>query len=204
MHQVQRIGIFGGAFDPPHRAHRAVAQAALSQLDLDELRIVPTGKAWHKARALTDATHRLAMCRLAFGDIDGVVIDTCEIDRNTPSYSIETLEHIQAQRPNAQLVMIVGADQLMAFYSWVRYEDILSIAQLAVAPRGQSQGVEPQLDLSGVDIDYTPLQIPLDAISATEIRQKSTTLADANGPDSVHPEVARYIAQHHLYSKSPT
>ena len=62
----QRVGVFGGAFDPPHQAHVALAQAALSQLKLDALHILPTGDAWHKHRGLTAPEHRLAMCHLAF------------------------------------------------------------------------------------------------------------------------------------------
>ena len=71
----RRIGIFGGAFDPPHLAHVALAQAAVTQLGLDELRVFPTGQAWHKARALTGAAHRLAMAKLAFGAVPGAVVD---------------------------------------------------------------------------------------------------------------------------------
>ena len=61
-----RVGMFGGAFDPPHRAHAALVAAALDQLQLDRLHVLPTGEAWHKARGLSSAAHRLAMARLAF------------------------------------------------------------------------------------------------------------------------------------------
>ena len=70
-----RIGLFGGAFDPPHRAHRALAEAAIGQLSLDRLHILPTGQAWHKSRTLTDGVHRLAMCQLTFGDLPAVRVD---------------------------------------------------------------------------------------------------------------------------------
>jgi nicotinic acid mononucleotide adenylyltransferase len=85
----------------------------------------------------------------------------------------------------------------------VRYAEILSVAHLAVAPRGLAGG-GAAMDLSVVDLPYTLLQLPVDAISATEIRQQNTTLTPATVQESVHPEVARYIAQHHLYSQSPT
>ena len=75
MAQPRRVGLFGGAFDPPHCAHVAIARAALDQLALDELRIIPTGVAWHKSRSLSPAADRLAMVRLAFADLPGIVID---------------------------------------------------------------------------------------------------------------------------------
>jgi nicotinate-nucleotide adenylyltransferase len=203
MTTVQRIGLFGGAFDPPHRAHHQVASAALSQLSLDRLYIVPTGQAWHKARPLTDSVHRLAMCELAFGDLSRARVDTRELERDKPSYTLDTLTELQAQTPGAQWFLILGADQLLSFKSWHSYSRILKMVKLAVAPRSLNPG-EPSLDLSAVDIAYTPLQMPVDALSATEIRQQNTTLNGAQAPNSVHPEVARYIAQHHLYSKSPT
>ena len=70
--------MFGGSFDPPHTAHRALVQAALIDLQLDELRVLPTGQAWHKVRPLSSAHHRLAMAQLAFADQPRVVIDPME------------------------------------------------------------------------------------------------------------------------------
>ena len=69
MTRPRRVGVFGGAFDPPHLAHVALARAAIEQLDLDELRVFPTGQAWHKARVLTAADHRRAMAELAFANL---------------------------------------------------------------------------------------------------------------------------------------
>jgi cytidyltransferase-like protein len=86
---AQRIGVFGGAFDPPHNAHIALAEAALAQLDLAELHVVPTGQAWHKSRTLTSKEDRLAMARLAFGELKARSSSTaakcCAMARLTPS-----------------------------------------------------------------------------------------------------------------------
>ena len=97
----RRIGVFGGAFDPPHRGHTALAQAALDHLDLDLLLVVPTGTAWHKSRPLSDAQHRLAMCALAFGDVSRAQIDDCEIVRSGPSYTVDTLQALHQAYPGA-------------------------------------------------------------------------------------------------------
>ncbi len=132
---ARRIGVYGGAFDPPHRAHRALAEAALRQLALDTLLVLPTGQAWHKARPLTDARHRLAMCRLAFADLPGVVVDAREIARDGPTYTVDTLAELRTEHPGAALFVVMGADQWLAFRSWRRWEDILRWATVAVANR---------------------------------------------------------------------
>jgi len=80
--KAPRIGVFGGAFDPPHNAHVALARAALEQLGLAALHVFPTGHAWHKVRELTPAQDRLAMAQLAFGGIPGVVVDSREMLRD--------------------------------------------------------------------------------------------------------------------------
>ena len=84
---LPRIGVFGGAFDPPHRAHVALAQAAVAQLGLAELRIFPTGQAWHKARPLSSAAARLAMAELAFAALPNVTVDAREIRRILAAWS---------------------------------------------------------------------------------------------------------------------
>jgi nicotinate-nucleotide adenylyltransferase len=78
----KRIGLFGGSFDPPHTAHIALAKHAVAQFGLSELRIIPTGDAWHKTRALTPSPHRLAMTRLAFADVSQATVDPRDTDRD--------------------------------------------------------------------------------------------------------------------------
>jgi nicotinate-nucleotide adenylyltransferase len=105
------VGVFGGAFDPPHIAHIALAQAALEQLQLDELRVVPTGQAWHKSRTLTPAVHRLEMTRLAFAAMDRVVVDARETLRSGPSFTVDTLAELSSELPAARLFLVIGEDQ---------------------------------------------------------------------------------------------
>ena len=102
----QRIGVFGGAFDPPHHAHVALARAAIEQFELGSLHVIPTGQAWHKARALSAAEHRLAMTRLAFQDDAKVVVDERELQRTGPTFTIDTLEALQAENPQARLYLL--------------------------------------------------------------------------------------------------
>ncbi|MGI9153494.1 MAG: nicotinate-nicotinamide nucleotide adenylyltransferase, partial [Rubrivivax sp.] len=90
--------MFGGAFDPPHLAHVALALAAVEQLQLDELRIFPTGQAWHKSQALSAPEHRLAMARLAFASVPRTVIDERDLRRSGPTYTIDTRRELHSER----------------------------------------------------------------------------------------------------------
>ena len=198
---MERVGVFGGAFDPPHRAHRALAEAALSALQLDRLHILPTGQAWHKARALSDAEHRLAMCRLAFDDLPAVQVDDREIRRASASYTVDTLEELRAEYPGARLFLVVGEDQLVAFRSWRRWQEVLAMATLVVAARADTQGVTALK--AQPDLPFQRLDMPLSPVSSTTIR--ALAAAGARGLESLAalvPEaVASYISLHSLYQQ---
>lgn len=209
--RVQRVGMFGGSFDPPHWAHRALAEVALSQLQLDVLHILPTGQAWHKSRVLSPAEHRVAMCELAFGDLPHTRIDPREILRDGPSYTADTLGELADQYPGATLYLVLGADQLLAFKRWVRWQDVLDKATLAVANRATNIGADVPLgqvqetDLSGVDLPFQRLSMPLKNISATAVRAQIEQPESRSGSlEVLVPEaVAGYISTHYLY-QTPT
>lgn len=191
----QRVGMFGGAFDPPHRAHVALARAAIAQLALDRLFVVPTGKAWHKSRTLTPPEHRLAMTRLAFAEVPGVVVDDRELRRAGPTYSIDTLRELQAGHPGAQLHLLMGGDQAGEFTRWRAWEEVARLAVLCVAGRGPGEGLERLRSLPGVKLEV--LQLPAMPESATDIRIRQATGQGID--DLVDPAVARYIETHSLY-----
>jgi nicotinate-nucleotide adenylyltransferase len=202
MNHPKRMGMFGGSFDPPHTAHIALAKHAIAQFDLAELRIIPTGDAWHKARTLTPSPHRLAMTRLAFADMPQATVDAREIDRQGATYTVETLEELKAEQPEADLYLFIGADQANAFKTWHRWQDILSLATVVVADRLQSgQGSMASQWHNAVSPDVQRLDMPSLNVSATEIRAHV-----AQGP---HPAAAmsawlpaavqHYIEKHSLY-----
>ena len=97
--------MFGGAFDPPHLANHALAQAALAQFQLNQLLVMPTGQAWHKSRDLTAPKHRLAMARLAFADVPQVQVDARETQRTGPTYTFDTLTELRHEHPQAELFL---------------------------------------------------------------------------------------------------
>ena len=188
-----RLGVFGGAFDPPHRAHVALAEAALAQLGLDELRVFPTGQAWHKTRPLTAAGHRVAMARIAFEALERVAVDDRETRRQGPTYTVDTLRELQAERPGAQLHLLMGQDQAAAFTTWREWQAIAEIAIICVAARPDS-GADAPLPAG---VRQLRLQLPAMPESATAIRARLAAGQDITR--LVPPGVASYIAQHHLY-----
>ncbi len=224
--------MFGGAFDPPHVAHLALARAALAQLELDELRVIPTGDAWHKSRPLSPAADRLKMAELAFAGMARVRVDDRELRRTGPSYTVDTLQALHAELPGCTLFLLIGADQWAAFESWHRWRDILALAAVCVAQRPQSAGLTTQ---STVEVP-TPvpfevpaswpdsaqvrrLDMPAMPVSATAIRRHLSSLGSLSSHTStqapaavsdpllagVLPEaVARYISLHGLYQARPS
>ncbi len=195
-----RVGLFGGAFDPPHRAHRALAEAALAQLGLDLLLVLPTGQAWHKSRVLTAAAHRIAMCELAFAGLDRLRIDPRETRRAGPTYTADTLTELEAEYPGAQLFLLLGADQLLAFRTWKRWQEVLQCATLAVASRaGSTAACEAPAQGCGIDIPHISLDLPPLPLSATSVRALVQRSPHADLDPLVSEGVARYISEHHLY-----
>ena len=223
---VHRVALLGGSFDPPHRGHLALARAALEQLPVDELWWLPAGQPWQKSRRLTEAAHRLAMLRVMLGqDRAGQApardprqrIETCEIDRGGPTYTIDTLEELARRHPQVQWTLVIGQDQLQGLRSWHRWSDVVRRAALAVAIRPASQtpvGAEPAAQpaaepaaepaaqhaagLAGPPgATLTVVRMTPDAVSSTEIRHAlACGAADVPG---LTPEVAGYIAQQGLY-----
>ena len=199
---LKKIGIFGGAFDPPHNAHLALAQTAIAELELDALYVIPTGQAWHKARTLSAPEHRLAMTRLAFADVPGVVVDDREIKRAGPTFTIDTLRAMQAENPGTQLYLLMGGDQFSAFKQWHEWREIIELAIICIAARARFDWALGQFDaIKQSEMRVLTLQMPQMAVSATQIRQlisgglgENQAIADL----LPHP-VASYIAQHELY-----
>ncbi len=196
----RRIGVFGGAFDPPHNGHVALAQTAVEQLRLDELRIYPTGQAWHKARTLSDGAHRVAMSKLAFSGVPRVVVDEREVLREGPTYTVDTLRELHQDSPKAQILLIIGADQAETLHTWKNSTEIARLAILSIAARARPVSDAPPADISNLPPgSYEPINLPPIVVSSTEVR----TLAGRGYPIEhlVPPAVARYIAEHQLYQR---
>jgi nicotinate-nucleotide adenylyltransferase len=194
----QRIGIFGGAFDPPHLGHIALARAAVEQLGLDQLRVFPTGQAWHKARDLSPAPHRLAMAQLAFAGVPRTVVDGRELERDGPTYTIDTLRELRREFPQAQFLLVIGADQAESLHSWRENAEIARLATISRAARARPTTDAPPFDASRLPAGKRePVELPPMPVSSTEIRKLAGAGQDIT--QLVPAAVARYIDQHSLY-----
>lgn len=195
---VPRIGMFGGSFDPPHGTHVALARAALAQAGLQSLYVFPTGHPWHKARQPSAAAHRVAMARLAFAEVPGVIVDNRETLRDGPTYTLDTLRELQQEHPGAALVLLIGTDQAAALPTWNGWQQILSLATVWVATRAGLPAFDAQA-LPGLPdgARFETLSVPPVDTSATDIRARAARGEDISA--LVPPAVARYIDQHQLY-----
>lgn len=165
----QRIGVFGGTFDPPHRGHLAVATAARDQLGLDRVLLVVANDPWKKSpgRDVTPATDRLALVRALVrgGDgrsLAGLEVSDAEIRRGGPSYTVVTLRELRSAYPDAELYLIIGRDLADDFGSWHEASQIEMLATIVVVDR-------PGF-VSEVPRGWKVLSVPPVDISSTELR----------------------------------
>ncbi len=195
---ARRVGLFGGSFDPVHNAHLALARAALAELRLDEVRWVPAGQPWQKARALTDAVHREAMLRLALAGEPRFVLDRIEIERPGPSYTLDTVRELAAARPGTQWFLIIGHDQYAGLHTWNGWRQLLEMVTLAVANRpGELREVHEAVRRAR----HRVVPLPMQDISATQVRERVAAGQDIAA--LVPPQVASYIDSHGLYRAVP-
>jgi len=190
----RRIGLFGGSFDPVHCAHVALATTALEQLRLDQVRWIPAGRPWQKARELAPARHRAAMVELAIQGEPRFVMDDCELRRSGASYTLDTVRELQAETPGARWFLILGQDQYAGLHTWLGWEGLLARVTVAVAQRpGASLQDNPEIRRAG----HQAVALPMMDVSSTDIRARHA--ADLGIDALVPAAVARYIDQHRLY-----
>ncbi|OWQ91374.1 nicotinate (nicotinamide) nucleotide adenylyltransferase [Roseateles aquatilis] len=199
----RQIGWFGGSFDPVHRAHLALAWAALDGLVLDEVRWVVAGRPWQKAgRRMAPAEDRAAMVRLMIEGEGGdprFVLDDREMKRAGPSYTLDSVREYQRERPDDALWLVLGQDQLDGFTSWHGWEELVERMGLAVAARAQDEVKAPAALLDRPH-RLVRLAMPTLQWSSTEARRLAASGADAS--PVVGDTVAGYIARHRLYSEN--
>ena len=187
-----RVGIMGGTFDPIHHGHLVAASEVAQSFHLDEVLFVPTGQPYMKS-GVSDSEHRYLMTVVATASNPMFTVSRVDIDRDGPTYTIDTLRDIRAQRPDSELFFITGADAVAQILDWNVVRELWDLAHFVAVTR-------PGHDLSvgGLpESDVSLLEVPALAISSTDCRARV-----GRGfpvwylvPDGV----VQYISKHHLY-----
>jgi len=200
----ERIGLFGGTFDPPHIGHLILASEAQYQLELTRLLWTLTPEPPHKQdQPITPVEHRLAMVNLAIADNPAFELSRVELDRPGPHYTLDTINLVAEQNPQAEIVPVIGGDSLHDLPTWHRPKELLYAAHwIGVMRRpGESTNLEAlERELPGISSKVHYVDAPLLEIASREIRSR---IADGRPfryylPDPVY----HYINQHHLYHQT--
>lgn len=190
-----KLGIFGGSFNPVHRAHVRIARTALRQLGLDKVLVIPARHTPLKdPDELAPARDRLRMARLAFRGIRRMAVSSIEIRRRGTSYTIDTLRALRRRYPRAQLFLIIGGDMAERLRRWRKWREIARLVTFAVVARPRSRIRMPP------ECRFVRLRFAPASVSATEIRRR--VRAGQPIDKLVAPAVARYIERHRLYSRN--
>lgn len=189
----KRVGVMGGTFDPIHHGHLVAASEVAKSFDLDEVVFVPTGQPWHKEN-VSAAEHRYLMTVIATASNPNFRVSRVDVDRDSPTYTVDTLKDLRAQRPDVDLFFITGADAVAQIVSWKDKDELWGQAHfIAVSRPGH------ELSLSGLSEDHVSLlEVPALSISSTDCRSRVSRGYPVwyLVPDGV----VQYIAKHDLYS----
>ncbi len=202
MTTERRVGIMGGTFDPIHHGHLVAAEEARWQFHLDQVLFIPTGQPWQKPVGVSGAEDRYRMTVIATASNPAFAVSRIEIDHPGPTYTVDTLRRLRAElEPGTRLYFITGADAVLHILTWKDGEEVMEMAELIAATR-------PGFDLSKLE-EWLPsakdrvrqMEIPMLAISSTEIRARVARGAPIR---YLVPEgVVHYVDKRGLYRTGP-
>jgi nicotinate-nucleotide adenylyltransferase len=195
-----RIGLFGGAFNPPHVGHVVCAQEAHSQLDLDVVVWVPVGRAPHREIPQDPGREaRFRMCDFVTATDERFGLSRIEIDREGPSYTADTLRELRERSAEDELMLILGGDQAAALPTWHEPAEVMRLAVIAVAERAEADRARVEEAVGG-QADLRFFEMPRIEVSSTMVRERA-----ASGRPIrylVADKVANYIGAQSLYGAS--
>ena len=209
----QPIGIFGGTFDPIHHGHLRVALDILEELNLAEIRFIPSRQPPHRTRPGATPEQRLSMLQQAISEQAGFVLDDREFQRSGPSYMVDTLDSLRAEWPQTPLCLLLGLDAFRELHTWYRWQAIPELANLLIMHRPGNHPYDLPTELKQwLTVSQTTDTVELQqhkfgrvlfhpvtqlAISATSIRAR---IAQGLSPRYLLPEaVHHYIDEQNLY-----
>lgn len=184
-----RIGIFGGAFDPPHKGHLRIAETVINELSLDEIRFVPTKVPAHKQPSCASGESRVQMISRMIESNSKFVVDEVELSREGTSFTIDTIEFYKRKEPENKFYLIIGGDQIQYLPNWSRIDDLVAQVTLVGVAR-PAYHVETKYPVTMVEINKI-------AISSSEIREKIAK--GISVADEVPGIVLQYIEENKLY-----
>jgi nicotinate-nucleotide adenylyltransferase len=177
----ERLGLFGGTFDPPHVGHLVTAVNVRHELGLDRVLLVVAGRPWQKeaSRRITSADDRFALVEAAVGPVEGIEGSRLEIDRTGPSYTADTLAELARRHPGAELFTILGSDAAAGLLTWERVEEVVTGSRLVVVERPGAHEALP------AGVDWIRVEVPHLEVSSTDLRARVT---DGRPLDYLVPE----------------
>jgi nicotinate-nucleotide adenylyltransferase len=198
-----RLGILGGAFNPPHIGHLVCAQEAVLQLELERLLFVPMGRAPHREIEREPGSEaRFEMCELAVDDDERFEVSRVEVDREGPSYTAETLRALQDEGGEDELFLVLGGDQAAALPKWHEPEEVLRLATLAVVHRAgfHREAVAVQIASLKGAAGVRFFDMPRIDVSSSLVRRR---VAEGKPIRHLVPDkIIAYIEEHDLYGAS--
>jgi nicotinate-nucleotide adenylyltransferase len=192
MPAKRRIGVMGGTFDPIHNGHLVAASEVASALELDEVLFVPTGKPWQK-QEVSPAEHRYLMSVVATASNPQFKVSRVDVDRPGYTYTVDTLNELNQQFPDADLFFISGADAIAQIIAWKDIDSVWGLAHFVAVSRPGHKLKLPKAPQGAI----SELEVPALSISSTDVRQR---VAEGKPIWYLVPDgVVQYISKHHLY-----
>jgi nicotinate-nucleotide adenylyltransferase len=192
---TDRIGIFGGVFDPVHLGHISISRSFLKSNLINTLLVLPSPTPPHKEnKGIASFHHRMEMLKLAYHDMEHIKISNLETQLPEPSYTLQTINYLIDHHPDDLFYLCIGEDSLKTFTSWYHYQEILNKISLLVAERPEvsSKNIPEEILEKSIFVDHKPVKF-----SSTKIRKQAELGLELEGdlPD----KVLDYILNHHLY-----
>jgi nicotinate-nucleotide adenylyltransferase len=165
----ERLGVFGGTFDPPHVGHLVTAVNVRHELALDRVLLVVNAHPWQKlgTRDITPAADRLAMVAAAVGKVEGLEASAVELDRGGMSYTADTLDTLLAERPDRELFVVLGSDAAAGLTTWERADEVRQLATIVVVDRPGAEESHPPPGWS-----WRRVEVPRLEVSSTDLRAR--------------------------------
>jgi nicotinate-nucleotide adenylyltransferase len=192
--QSRRIGVMGGTFDPIHNGHLVAASEVAAAFNLDEVVFVPTGEPWQK-QVVSASEHRYLMTVIATASNPRFTVSRVDIDRDSPTYTVDTLRDLRSAHPNDELFFITGADAITQILGWKDADELWGLAKFVAVTRPGHELKLPAVPVGAIEV----LEIPALAISSTDVRERAR---EGKPLWYLVPDgIVQYIAKYELYSE---